>query len=82
MVENSTSDSILSLVGGRELGWFVLAAAIVAHLLEALFAAWVCSALKFDAGAALTWTFLVFIVGFPVLQHIIGLQKIAKASSQ
>lgn len=78
-VENSVTDQILALAGGREVGMYILVAAVVAHLLEGCFALYICTQkLRFSATVSLHWCTHVIVCGYPILQWVLKLQKHAE----
>ena len=76
-VENQATDLILKFVYGRIWGWRVLIAAIVAHVGEATYGTVVSRRIGLSASAAAVWFLHVLIVGFPVLQWLLRLEKAA-----
>ena len=75
--ENDVTNMLLMTIGGRESGWppIVLFAAFAAHICEAIYAFTV--ALRFPRChilGAYFWAYLVFLVGFPVLRHVLRLR--------
>lgn len=75
-VENTASDQILSLVGGRDTAQWILCAAFLAHAFEGFLALYICQQ-KLELGLAVsaTWGFHVAVVGFPILRWVLKLQK-------
>ena len=72
------TDAVLSLVGGRSNGWLVLTAANAAHVFESAVAFAVMIRLGAGARAAVGWSLLTALIGFPVLRHVLVLRKTAE----
>ena len=79
-VESVLTNLALSLVNGRTMGWFILAAACIAHLAEAAYAVAVCRRLGFSPGATARWVACCALVGYPVLQFVLKLDRISRRS--
>ena len=76
--DHSLSDQVLTLIGGREHGQWILIAAVAAHLVEGSYAFYVCSKLGLSPAASAMWCVNVVITGYPILQWVLRLQKHAK----
>jgi hypothetical protein len=70
------STVLLSLVGGRELGFYIFVAAVFAHVSEAAYCYWVLQSLRQPLGACLAWAFLVSLVGWPVTRRVVQLKRV------
>jgi hypothetical protein len=70
------STVLLSLVGGRELGFYIFVAAVFAHVSEAAYCYWVLQNLRQPLGACLAWAFLVSLVGWPVTRRVVQLKRV------
>jgi len=80
-VESEVSTVLLMPVGGRDMGFIVLAAAVAAHLAESAYCFYVLTtALKQPLGATLAYCFLVLLVGWPVTRRVIQLKRAAAPS--
>ena len=76
-VESELTDKVLSLVQGRAWGWFLLGAAVVAHVWEAAYALRICLRLSLPLLDATLWAIHVAVVGFPVLRWVLSLEETA-----
>ena len=82
-VQSATSDQILALTGGRAIGQWILGAALAAHALEGCLAFYICKQkLELPLAASAGWCVHVMIVGFPLLQWVLKLQKYAVPTSR
>lgn len=62
---------------------FVFYLTTVAHIFEASYAAYISkTCLKLNWNATVQWNIMVFIVGFPILNEIIALQKVQQQEKQ
>ena len=72
------TDALLGLIGGRASAMpvLVLIGAHAAHLVEASIALFVARRLEpsMGLGGAMRWALLVFLVGYPVLRHVLALR--------
>ena len=78
-IQNDVTDLLLTLIGGRASKWpeMLLIAAWAAHAFEAIVCMVVCAGLprtKPDPNMAMRWAVLTFLVGFPVLRHVLAMQ--------
>ena len=74
-------EQLLRLVGGRDAGWLVWYAAVIAHIVEASYCAMILLGEKLrrscDTKGAVLWVGYTLLCGFPVLRLVLKLEAMA-----
>ena len=82
-VPSAATDAIIALVGGRQIGTYIFAAAVLAHVAEAAYTFHVVtSKLRQPLGTALGWAVMVALVGFPITRRVLKLKKVAGGATK
>lgn len=78
---SEAGDQLLLLVGGRESGWWVWYAAVLAHVVETGYCAMLLTGNKLrrscDTRGAVLWMACTLLCGFPVLRLVLKLEAMA-----
>jgi len=74
-IESVWTDAFVEMIGGRGVGWYVLIATVVAHLLEGVVCFVITQQARSSHRDSLIWFALASFVGWPVTRHALKLRS-------